>query len=272
MPPIIDFHVHVFPDFLAAAAMSEVTPGGIAPCFDGTLSGLRALLRQNAINLAVVQPVATKPEQVHSINRWHAKLQDWPEVKAFGALHPAMPLEAAETEIVFLREHGIRGVKMHPEYQEFNPDEDRLAPFYSLLEKHRMILLLHAGVDFKFADSVRATPQRIAQVLKGFPQLTLVAAHLGGYQLWDEVGKHLAGKNLYLDTGFCLHEPATPQLLELIRAHGTQRVLFASDAPWGNQTQQIRNLQKMPLAPQEIQDIAGNNAYNLLGLNAAATK
>jgi uncharacterized protein len=92
-------------------------------------------------------------------------------------------------------------------------------------------------------------------------------AHLGGYRQWSEVERHLVGLPIWLDTAFCLQDPLTPQLLELIRAHGAGRVLFASDAPWGDQGRHLRHLLESPLSPQEITDIAGQNAYNLLNLS-----
>ncbi|MBN1596060.1 amidohydrolase family protein [candidate division FCPU426 bacterium] len=270
MAPIIDFHVHAFPDFLAAHALAEVTAkGGFQPSFDGTVAGLRKEMQGNGITLSVVQPVATKPAQVHAINRWQAQVNTHPDVKAFGALHPALALDQLEEEIAFLQGQGIRGVKLHSEYQQFYPDEERLEPLYRLLEKNHLLLLLHAGVDLGYASEVKATPARIAQVLRGFPELTVVAAHFGGYLLWDEVEKHLIGRPLYLDTGYCLHEPVSARMLEMIKAHGSRRILFASDAPWGDQGRQLRHLQGSPLSAEEIQDIGGKNAYNLLQAGAS---
>ncbi len=267
MSPIIDFHVHIYPDELAATVVSELQSRcGFQPCFDGTLSGLRLSMQTCGIDISVLQPVATKPSQVRHINQWSAVLNTESDLIAFGALHPDLSVEEVEAEIEFFKTHEIRGVKMHPEYQEFYPDDPRLEVIYQALEKNKIHLLLHAGMDLGFAPPAKATPERILQIHKGFPKLTIIAAHLGGFQMWEEVGKYLVGTPVFLDTAYCLQDAPSPQLLELIRAHGYQRVLFGSDAPWGNQSKQVYTMKNMPLPPLERAAMLGGNAFRLLGV------
>lgn len=265
--PIIDFHVHAFTDELAPAAVEQLsTQCGFQPCFDGTLAGLRASMRESGIDISVVQPVATKPSQVQTINRWAVGIRNVPGLLSFGALHPDLSLEQITVEVAYLKEQGFRGVKLHPEYQAFHPDEDRLEAIYAALQDAGLILLMHAGPDLGFTSPVKATPERILQVHRGFPRLTLVAAHLGGYQRWEESAKYLAGKPLWLDTAYCFQNAPDPGMIELMRAHGPDRILFGSDAPWGNQARHADLIRKLDFSPHEIADMTGKNAYNLLKL------
>lgn len=263
--PVVDFHVHAFPDELAERAVKPLADRfGSPPYYFPTIKELQAVRRRNQVERVVIQPVATKPSQVQTINRWAAGLQPQPGLAAFGALHPDLPLDAIEEEIGWLRSQGVKGVKLHAEFQDFYPDDDRLFGLYAALERSGLICLQHAGVDLGYPPPVKATPARLRQVHLGFPRLRLVAAHLGGFRLWSEVERHLVGLPIWLDTAYCLQDPLPPQLLEIIRAHGAKRVLFASDGPWGDLARHLRHLRESPLAPQEISDIAGQNAYNLL--------
>lgn len=239
---------------------------GLAPRFHPTLSGLQAVCRQQGVEWAVIQPIATKPAQVPVINRWVAGLAGQQGIKAFGALHPLMTKEEIEQQVKELAAHGIKGVKLHAEYQEFYPDDDRLVDLYAILERADMICLQHAGEDIGFPPPAKAAPSRLRQVHLGFPRLRLVAAHLGGFRLWPEVERQLVGLPVWLDTAFCLEEPLPARLLEIIRAHGAGRILFATDGPWGDLGRHLRHLRESGLTTQEIKDIAGRNAYNLLGM------
>ncbi|HOV70056.1 MAG TPA: amidohydrolase, partial [Clostridia bacterium] len=85
---IIDFHAHAFPDSLAPRAMQTLSAGcGIQPCTDGTVSGLIKNMEKAGVDISVIQPVATKPSQVDSINNWIAQINN-PRIIPFGAIHP----------------------------------------------------------------------------------------------------------------------------------------------------------------------------------------
>ena len=156
---IIDMHVHVFPDDLAALAVPAVSRGaGIDAAFDGTLAGLRASMRRAGVSRSVVLPVATKTSQVRSINDWAAGLGGG-DIVPFGAIHP--DLTDAEEELERLAGMGLLGVKMHPEYQAFRPDDDRLEPLFAAAARLNLILYFHAGED-PGRPMVYSTPQAFA--------------------------------------------------------------------------------------------------------------
>lgn len=258
-------HTHVFPDRLAATAVAAVCRAcAMAPCFDGTLSGLHSFIRHAGIARSVVQPVASKASQVRSINDWVAALAD-DSVTPFAAMHPDLPDPVAEMEhLVAL---GIPGFKLHPEYQAFSPDEERLDPLYVAAAKHGLIVYFHAGEDIALPD-VHSTPQAFARLLDRHPDLTVVLAHMGGWRQWDEVQRHLAGRDVYFDTSFTLPYLGEGRFAELVAAHGVEKVLFGSDAPWGNLSRDVAQLRTMPFSEQDLDAILWRNAARLLGLSA----
>ncbi len=264
---IIDFHAHVFPDELAARAIPKLEANaGMRAHYDGTVQGLLASMRAAGIDRSVLQPVATKPDQVDPINHWSLALRAHPELIPFGALHPNVELEVLDRQIEFLTTHGFKGIKLHPDYQKFHPDEDRLEPFYKRLEQSGLIVLFHSGIDLGLYPPLMAGPEHLARVHKAFPGLKLVAAHLGGYKLWEDVESYLVGHSIWLDTAFCDHECPPRQFLDIIRAHGADKVLFASDGPWGGQAENLAFLRNAGLTDAELKAIEGDNARRLLGL------
>lgn len=261
---VVDFHTHVFPDAIAAAAIARLveTSGGRAkPHYDGTLGGLVAAMDRCGVDVSVTQPVATRPEQVRSINSSAADTRS-ARIEPFGAMHPALADPAEEIER--MSSLGLRGFKMHPEYQEFLPDDPALSRIWSAAEDHGMVVLFHAGADLCF-DTMRGTAERFATLLQRHPGLRVVLAHLGGYEHWTAVERLLCGADVWLDTAFTLGHLPDDEFVALARAHGIDRVLFGSDGPWTDAAAEMAHLGRLGLTAEELGRVLGGNAERLLG-------
>jgi predicted TIM-barrel fold metal-dependent hydrolase len=258
---IIDVHAHAWPDSVAEKAVASLMRlGTLRSHYDGTIAGLLAEMDRCSVSTAVVQPVATKPSQVHDINDWAASIAS-DRIVPFGAMHPDFENPAAE--IARMAEMGLRGFKMHPEHQAFAPDEPRLAAVYEAALAHGMPIFFHAGRD-ELHEGVRGTPASFVAVLDGFPGLRLVLAHLGGYREWDGVAELLVGRDVYLDTAFTLGHLPDADIVEIVREHGAHRVMFGSDGPWTDAAAEIAWLRRLALSEAETEAVLGGTAEGLL--------
>ena len=265
-----DFHTHAFPDGLAERAVSGLAEtSGIAPATDGTLSGLRRKLAENGIDRAMLLPVATKPSQQTTINSWAADIMG-DGLYCCGSLHPDS--EDALSEAERIKALGLRGVKFHSEYQKFRPDEERMFPIYEKLSELGLLAVFHGGWDPYSNDIIRAVPQSFAAVAETFPKLRIVAAHLGGMMLWDDVEKYTAGRyeNLWFDVCVLSRYIEDDRLLRIIRMQGAERVLFGSDCPWDEPSAEIAMIERLPLSQEEKELIFYRNAERLLGIKPSA--
>lgn len=261
---IIDVHTHVWLDRLAPAAISSVGAlGHIDPHYDGTVDGLVEAMDRAGIDLSVTLPVATKASQVKTINDWAAGLVGHERVLPFGAMHPDFPDPAKE--IARMRKRGLTGFKMHPEYQQFDPQEPRMERVYEAAIDNGMTLYFHAGGDVAFT-SVRGTPRAFAQVLHVWPELHMVLAHLGGFRQWQAVAGRLAGCSAWFDTAYTLGHLPDEAFVDLVRELGIDRVMFGSDGPWTDATAEIAHLRSLPFKPAELTALLGGNAERFLGL------
>jgi predicted TIM-barrel fold metal-dependent hydrolase len=260
---IIDFHVHVFPDAVAERAIPMMEESaGVETSFDGTIDGMRIAAAEAGIDLTVLQPVATKPEQVVSINDWTAALAA-ERIVPFGAMHPDFDEPAAEIER--MRSLGLKGIKLHPEFQACAPDDARMHPIYGAAEKAGLILLFHAGIDIGI-PTLHGPPTTFTDIHHDFPDLKIVLAHMGGFRLWDEVQEHLIGLPVWLDTSYSLGHMPAEQFLEMAREHGVDRILFGTDAPWADMAEEVRLVGALPLEPAERAAIMHGTAEALLGV------
>lgn len=261
--PVIDMHVHIFPDELAAKAVPALEAvGDFAAQYDGTVGGLLAEMGHSGVDISVAQPVATKPSQVRVINDWIAGIID-PRIVPFGAMHPNLPDPAQEIE--YMAEAGLKGFKLHPEHQDFELHEPRMQAIYAAAVEHGMIVFFHAGGDV-IHSSVRGTPEAFANLLDEWPDLTAVLAHMGGFRQWEGVSERLAGRDVWFDTAYTLPILPAQEFVALTRAHGADRVLFGSDGPWTNAAAEIEKLRTCGLDDAEVKAVLGENAARLLGL------
>ncbi|RKY05082.1 amidohydrolase [Candidatus Poribacteria bacterium] len=258
----IDFHVHAFPDDLAPRAMEILSAqSGVKPYFDGTISGLLSSMERAGIEASVVQPVATKPSQVRSINNWLIGLKN-ERIIPFGAMHPEF--ENPYEELRRIKELGIKGIKLHCDYQGRFVDDEAYMPIYEAMERLGMILMLHAGVDIGLPPPYHATPERILRILEAFPKLRVVAAHMGSFKMWDEVEEKLIGREIYLDTSYVRGFMEDERALRMMREHGFDRILFASDSPWADQKAELEWILRLGIPEGELEKVLSGNAERLL--------
>lgn len=262
----IDFHTHAYADKIAKRTIQALKETAKLPCItDGTVAGLISALDKNGIDKAVVLPIATKPTQHEVVNSW-AKSIESDRLIPFGSVHPFG--DDAIEYLDKIKESGLKGIKLHPDYQGFEFDDKRVYPLYKKCAQLGLVVVIHAGFDPVSPKKVHATPKMIANVMESIPNLTLVAAHLGGMNLWESVYTELAGRfeNLYLDTAF-VSSFIEPELFEkIIKTHGAQRILLASDTPWENTKNEIEAIEKAALSDEEKSLIFSENAKRILKL------
>lgn len=262
---IIDIHTHAFPDFLAHRAVEqlEAMSYGEKAHLDGTISDLLRSMDKAGIEIAVICSIATAPKQVRNITEWSRQVAS-ERIVPFPSIHP--DYADFRDEIARIKDLGMKGIKMHPQYQGFNIDEDRVMPLYEAMAAHDLILTLHAGFDISFPTDPSASPDKTARVVERFPNLRIVACHFGGWRQWEEVRRYLAGKDLYLETSYTIGDLPDEKVVELIRLHGDDRILFGTDSPWKDQAKSIEEINSLPLSDETKEKIFHGNAERLLGL------
>lgn len=295
---IIDFHTHIWPDALAPRAISSLseTAGGIfTPVTDGTAQGLLAYMSSVGIDISVVQPVITKEKQAFSTNEWAATLSS-ARLVAFGAVWPHS--EAWREQVDQAASLGLKGIKFHPEYQQFTVDNEKFFPMYDYILSKGMHILFHAGYDPGYPPPFHSSPAQFARIIRALTPVkaddssfshsasenataahsasgkrgSIILAHLGSSRMWDAVESEVAGLNCYIDTSMGFFDYGKDQFLRIARKHGTDRLLFATDSPWSNAADEIKALRSLAegtgegaaLSPAEVDAILGGNAARLL--------
>jgi predicted TIM-barrel fold metal-dependent hydrolase len=258
---IIDIHAHIFPDKIAEKAVYSIGKYyGVPMRCSGTVDGLLESGRNIGVEKYIVHSSATNVEQVKTINDYVSGVtREHPELIGFATLHPDMADVPAEVDrIVKL---GLKGLKLHPEFQHFSIDDDNMMPIYEAVEG-RLPVLIHMGDQN--VDS--SSPARLARVLDRFPGLTVIAAHFGGYSMWDLSYEYLIGRNVYMDTSSSLYFITPEKAVDMIRKHGAEKILFGSDYPMWDHKEELDRFLALDLTEEERRAILSGNARRLLSI------
>ncbi len=261
---IIDFHTHAFPDAIASKGLSALLEGCnniYKPVTDMTINGLLRYMDEHAIDISVIQPVITKPSQTIGLNKWASEIRS-DRVTSFGGVHPLS--DDYKRDIDFVVSLGLKGLKFHPEYQNFVLDEPKMLKIYDYALSKGLILLFHAGYDPAFPPLLKSTPEKFARLSRELKGGIIVAAHMGGHEQWESVERYLVGTDIYLDTSMGFEFYSHEFFLKITREHGYKKILFASDSPWSDAAKEIETFYTFPLTDEEKEGILYNNARRIL--------
>jgi predicted TIM-barrel fold metal-dependent hydrolase len=261
---IIDCHTHVYPDKIAAAASAAIGEFyGLPMTYDGSVAELRKNCKENNISACLICSVATSPAQVNSVNRFISETAKTSGglFFALGTLHPDMTREEIIAELDKFPEYELKGVKLHPDFQKF--EADTANAIYDEVQNRKLKLLIHAGDErYSFSE-----PFRIEKIAKQFPLTDIIAAHFGGWSVWerfeDSVEKLAEYKNVYIDTSSSLYELAPDKAEKIIHTFGAERVLFGTDYPMWETGLELERFFALDLTRHEQSLILAGNAERL---------
>ena len=258
---IIDFHTHVYPDRLADKATRATCDFyGLDTNQTGTVDMLLQKGQAAGVTHYVLLPVAVHPHGVRHVNEFIVEqVAAHPEFYGFGTVHHDMEDMAGELE--YIRASGLIGVKLHPDMQAINTDDERLFPLYEWLQQKGMPLFVHCGDEHRDFSH----PKHLRRVIDRFPDLTVIAAHLGGWSKWDEAVEYLKDTKCYLDISSCMMFMSPEKTVAYVRAFGVERVLFGTDFPIWDAASEVENLKALPLTDDEKEQIFFRNAQRVLG-------
>jgi predicted TIM-barrel fold metal-dependent hydrolase len=259
---IIDIHTHIYPDDIAVKATASVHKfyGFGNTVMDGTEGMLLQRGREAGIDQFVILPVAVQPSRTRHINDFILEqVAKEPRFFGFGTVHAGM--ENITGEVRYIREQGLRGLKMHPDYQLFSIDDPRLFPVYEMAGD-QLPIVFHMG-DQRYSYS---HPSRLRRVLELFPRLQVIAAHFGGYTMHEEATRLLKDKDCFFDVSSSLMFMQDGVAENYIRNYGADRFVYGSDFPMWDPVTEMERFLRLKLTEREKEQIAHITAEGILNL------
>ncbi len=260
---VFDAHVHIFPEKIAEkATLATGDYYGVKMYSTGNIENIKKELDRGVITKCLIHSTATRADQVEHINDYIASLvAENDRFVGFGTMHAGY--EHIKEEVDRIIKLGLLGIKLHTDFQGFAIDDESALPIYEAA-RGRIPVLFHVG-DTK---SDLSAPERVAKICGLFPDLTVIAAHLGGYSVWDRAEEALVGKyeNLYFDASSSIDFMDREQAIRIIKNHGTDKVLFGSDFPMHNPEGTVKKLIDMGFSKKDNEKMLYKNAEKLFNI------
>lgn len=259
---IIDIHTHIYPDDIALKATKSVRD--FYQIGEESMDGTEAMLMERGkaagISKFVILPVAIRPDRVHGINDFILqRLKKNSDLIGFGTVHAAM--EGMDAEIQRIMDMGLKGIKMHPDSQRFAIDDLRLFPMYEQVQG-KLPVLLHMG-DHRYDYS---HPIKLRRILDLFPRLQVIAAHFGGYSMYETACELLRDTTCVFDISSSLMFLPKGEAERYVGIYGAERMAFGTDYPMWDPVNEVAHFLQLKLTPVQQEQIASKTAKQVLGL------
>ncbi|XXF79417.1 amidohydrolase family protein [Myxococcaceae bacterium GXIMD 01537] len=272
LPPVVDAHVHLFPDRVFEAIWRWFERYGWSIRYKLHTPQVVSFLLSRGVSHVVALHYAHKPGMARMLNHYVAEVaRAEPRVLGLATVLPGEPDAVAILREAFAA--GLRGVKLHCHVQCFAPDAPELHEVYAACAEAGRPLVMHAGREpasphYACDPHALCGVERVERVLKDHPTLKLCVPHLGADE-FDAYARLLERHdNLWLDTTMAMagYFPIAPPRRALeVRP---ERVLYGTDFPnlpyaWDRE---LRQLLALKLGDEVEAGVLGQNALRLFGV------
>lgn len=262
---IIDMHVHIFPDYMAGRAVARLEEKYKMDFIaEPVVRDLLTFMKLNQIDFSIIQPVSTSEIQVETLNDWLIRIvsEYMGRIGAFGTIHP--DFKPYKDELKKIKDGGLKGVKFHPNFQSFYPDDEKMSGIYSEMVNNGLWALFHAGDEVIPVKKLYSNIDSFINLRSRFPGLKIILAHMGGFKLWEEARSKIIGRDFYLDISYSIGFLGRSRIKEMISGHGAEKIFFATDFPLALSRDQVKDFKSLGLDKDTSEKILSTNARNMI--------
>jgi len=273
LPPVIDAHVHLFPDKLFTAVWQWFDAYGWPIRHKLGSEAILSFLFDRGVSHIIGLQYAHKPGVSRELNRYMASLcTRHDRLTGMATVYPGEP--DAENILIEGFDMGLKGVKLHAHVQCFDMRSQSMKAIYRVCSDHGRPLVIHAGREPK-SPAYLCDPYRICQsafvreVLRDYPDLRVCVPHLGADEFDDYARMLEQFDNLWLDTTMMIADylpcDTVPKLSDL----RPDRIMYGTDFPnlpyaWDRE---IKRLAKMSLPQTLLSKLLHENALDFFKIH-----
>jgi predicted TIM-barrel fold metal-dependent hydrolase len=257
---IIDAHAHI------GATTHQKSPPSLGVMYDvADGPALVALMDETGIDKAVVFPAHTVgPDLDENYERGNKRVADavsaFPDrLIGFARVDPRYGRRASDELKRCVDDYGVRGLKLHPNWECFRPSNLRLlSPLLERLSDLKFPLLIYVGYE------LTAEPTQSLVLAKAFPDVPVMLSHLGFRLATDSLIIAKEAANIYLEVSGV----GSGVVNRAIKQVGSDRVIFGSDVPYSIPRWEIEKIRLLPeISEEDKTRVLGGNLSHLLRLN-----
>ncbi len=267
-PPVIDAHVHLFPDVLFEA---------IWQWFDQYAWPIRHRLKSaqivdflssRGVSRIVGLHYVHRPGIARSLNMHMAQLCSiYPQITGTATVFPGEQDAVAILEEAFGM--GLIGVKLHTHVQGFSMDSSGMHDIYQCCVKNGQPLIMHVGrepkspvFNYPIDPYLICSAKAVEEVIRAYPKLRVCVPHMGADEYTDYRRLIEQYDNLWLDNAMILADYFPGQDVPNISEMRCDRIMYGTDFPhlpyaWDRE---LKRLCELDLPDDSLAMILSENA------------
>lgn len=277
---IVDSHVHVCPDKIAAASAKVFKErNNWEWVYDGTVGTLFKQMEKNNISKAIVCNTVVRGDFISKANDFVAsQVKEFPgKLYGYTFIHPGNADPAGELERCATM-YGFKAVKINGSLNKFFPEDENMMAVYERAIKFDVTIMTHTGPNvenfFKDPSEIKerqfAEPKSWTRVLQKYPKLRLVLAHFAGstHYYKDAIEIMESYPHVYTDCSMVLNKLTPTDATNFIKKVGVDRVLFGTDYPGHEIVHEIDLVKALGLSDEEKDKVLFKNAIRFYGMES----
>lgn len=162
-----------------------------------------------------------------------------------------------------IEELGFKAIRVLPWLWEAPPTDRRFYPIYVACCEAGVPFCTQIGHTGPLMPSEVGRPIYLDQVALDFPELVMVAGHIG-YPWTDEaIAVTTKHENVFIDTSAYTVKRYPPQLLDYLRGHGAAKLLFGTNYPMIAPAKALEGFPELGLSEKASAAFLGGNAARI---------
>lgn len=262
----VDGHVHVVPQ----DKLKMIKESGSSNVWgNADIENLINKMDKNNVSKAIILPInnsrayydmrETNEFMAEQVNKYPSRLIGFADViikDVFGMHEAATELEYAVKSL------GLKGLKIHPCNLNIPADDLRLIPVLRKAAELNIPVMYHS-YPWRQGFYTNSEPSRIDNMIKIFPDINFIIAHIGGMKYMDVI--RTGG---FVDISMGLFDLVDIHGIKIanniLRKIGVNRLIFATDFPEGSYAKYFEILDEMDFTEDEVLQIAHKNINRIL--------
>ncbi len=179
----------------------------------------------------------------------------------------ARPMDAVRELRRAVKQLGLRGLRILPWLWNLPPDDRRYYPLYAECVELGIPFCLQVGHTGPLCPSEPGRPIPYLDVVAlDFPELVIVGGHIGWPWTSEMIALATKYPNVYIDTSAYKPSRYPRELVDYLRGHGKNKVLFGSNFPMLTPAECFAELDALALPEDARALFLGGNAQRVFGL------
>lgn len=182
-------------------------------------------------------------------------------------INPRLAMDGVRELERLVKDHGFKGIHLHPHGFDMPPDHAFYFPYYAKCEELGVPAVISMGHTIDFMPVEHGRPLHLDRIAIYFPNLKIVCAHTGWPWTTEAIAMAWKHPNVFLGTSAYAPKYWPAELVKFANSHGQDKVMWGTDYPLIDHAESLGQVQDLGLKPTSQAKLIRDNAARVFGFD-----